>query len=326
MIKTVVKWLFIGVLIMLPVGCQQKGNDFHTADSSQEHLHVNQPQKTVRVKEVVTNLPMESLLPKLDSKRFIDEQIWLDSAKKDLVYEPEGEIIAAILPHHDVACDYLTSFYQTASKTKTEDPELILLISPNHEGDGPRFQIGAFDFVTHSGMVYSDGDSIHTLVEHPLMHEGITSVFEKEHGIGIHMNYIHRYFKEAKVIACIIGETRTHEGIEEVAEQLIASIQNKKVLLIASIDFSHYLTLEEANEKDAYTRQLILSSDTQAMSSLSNDYIDSPSSYGLLITLLQKLEEDYTCTIINHGNTATISGNLEMKETTSYFQVSYTRK
>ncbi len=322
MTKVVAKWLLICVLMTLAVGCQHK-RDIIKIASNHGNMPIKQPKKDMKITRVMTNQGVESNLAKLDSKKFIHDQVLFESTGKELAYEPKGEILAGILPHHDVACDYMTSFYQTVAKCNTEEPELIILIGPNHPGEGPRFQVGAFDFITHSGVVNSDKDMIKVLVDHPLIHEGIESVFEKEHSIGIHMNYIHHYFEKAKVISCIIGETRNSEGIGQVAQKLVEGMQNKKVLIIASIDFSHYLTLEEANEKDAYTKELILASDTYTMSNLSNDYIDSPSTYVLLIELLQQLGVDYTSDIINHGNTATISGNLNMKETTSYFQVSY---
>ncbi len=325
MTKVVAKWLLMCVIIILAVGCQQRRYIIEKTDTHEDKF-IEQPTKDMKINRVVSNQTIESDLPQIDSKKFIHDQVLLKSTEKDLAYDPKGEVIAGILPHHDVACDYMTSFYQTVAKHNTEEPELILLIGPNHPGEGPRFQVGAFDFISHTGVVYSDGDMIKALSDHPLIHEGIESVFKKEHSIGIHMNYINQYFEKAKVISCIIGETRTSEGIEEVAQELVEYIQNKKVLIIASIDFSHYLTLEEANEKDVYTRALIQTTDIHTMSSLSNDYIDSPSSYVLLIELLQQLGVDYTCDIMNHGNTATISGNLDMKETTSYFQVSYLRE
>jgi AmmeMemoRadiSam system protein B len=262
--------------------------------------------------------------PLLDSMDFINERSFYQSIHDSKIFQDSGEIVAGIIPHHDVACDYIAAFYKTVAEKKT--PEVVILIGPNHPGDGPRFQIGHYDFKTRAGVVKSDSTIINNLYQNTFISEAITDVFEKEHSVGLHMNYINYFFQDANVVPIIIGETRNDEGIAEVAKQVVEEIKDKDALIIASIDFSHYLTLEEAGKKDDITRGIIENSNVNQMRGLGNDYIDSPSSYGLLIEMLNKMGITYTCKINGHDNSANIMGNEQLKETTSYFSVSYEKR
>lgn len=320
------KKLILCSICSLLVGCGQKDNVYdRSAQKVQSTAHDEQAIGTGHSKPSIDKVIQEDVVA-IPCYNFMNERLWLKSIEKNLAQPLSKEIVAGIIPHHDVARDYITSFYQTVKATNKEDPDLVLLIGPNHEGIGSRFQLGAYQFLTREGAVMADIDGINQLIDGYYLTEGIEKVYQSEHAIGIHMPYIKHYFPEALVIPCIIGETHNMDGIMEVADRLQKYLKDKHVLIIASIDFSHYLTLEEANEKDAYTRELIEASDYYSMISLDSDYIDSPSSYGLLITLLSKLlGEDYSCQIMAHDNVANIWGNLDMEETTSYFQVAYTR-
>ncbi|GMQ59314.1 hypothetical protein AN1V17_37110 [Vallitalea sediminicola] len=259
--------------------------------------------------------------PLLDSRNFIDERLFIKFINESTLLSEDDNIIAGIIPHHDVASNYVASLYRTIANNK--QPEVIILIGPNHPGTGPRFQIGNYDFNTRAGVIRSDSNILNSLANAPDINYAIKEVFEKEHSVGLHMNYIKQYFDKAKVVPITIGETRNDEGILDVAKAIIEEIKDKDFIVIASIDFSHYLTLEEANEKDEITRKIIEDSDVGRMISLSNDHIDSPSSYALLIEILNGLGIDYTCSINGHDNSANIIGDETIQETTSYFSVSY---
>ncbi|GKX28258.1 hypothetical protein SH1V18_07380 [Vallitalea longa] len=281
-------------------------------NSNAEAIDIVIPQKTVDVKRP----------PSLDSSDFIDEISFIQSINESkLINDGDDDIIAGILPHHGVACNYIASLYKTIAENK--QPDIVILIGPNHPGTGPRFQVGNFDFQTREGIIESESNIIKKLASKDNISFAIQEVFEKEHSVGIHMNYIKHYFDNAKVVPITIGETRNNDGITEVAEAIAKEIENKNYIIMASIDFSHYLTLEEANEKDEITKKIIEDSDVTKMLPLSNDHIDSPSSYALLIELLDQMNIEYECKINGHDNSANILDEKKVKETTSYFSVSY---
>lgn len=304
--------IIVFIMIMTLLSCNKEKSDKIVVDDA-----VSTETEIIIPREEVN----EVRPPLLDSCNFIDERSFIKSINESTLISEEDNIIAGIIPHHDVASKYVASLYMTIANKK--QPEVIILIGPNHPGEGPRFQIGNYDFNTRAGVVKSDSDIINNLANYPDINYAIEEVFKKEHSVGLHMNYIKQYFNKAKVVPITIGETRNDEGILDVAKAITTEIKDKEFIIIASIDFSHYLTLEEANEKDEITRKIIEESDVDRMIGLSNDHIDSPSSYALLIEILNELGIDYTCKINGHDNSANIIGDKTIQETTSYFSVRY---
>lgn len=310
--KRLIVSIIVFIMIMTLSSCNKEKSDKIVVDDA-----VSTETEIIIPREEVN----EVRPPLLDSCNFIDERSFIKSINESTLISEEDNIIAGIIPHHDVASKYVASLYMTIANKK--QPEVIILIGPNHPGEGPRFQIGNYDFNTRAGVVKSDSDIINNLANYPDINYAIEEVFKNEHSVGLHMNYIKQYFNKAKVVPITIGETRNDEGILDVAKAITTEIKDKEFIIIASIDFSHYLTLEEANEKDEITRKIIEESDVDRMIGLSNDHIDSPSSYALLIEILNELGIDYTCKINGHDNSANIIGDKTIQETTSYFSVSY---
>lgn len=272
----------------------------------------------------------------IDTRPLIMEETFLQGVTGETFYqsgdyqriqlEENETVIGGIIPHHLVANSFIADFYQAVSQAETYD--LIVLISPNHYTAGPRVQIGASDYYTYQGVVPIDEELINDLTQENEEWGGLINVADEsylsiEHGQLVHMPYIKTYFPQAKVLSLMLAETRDLSDLSRLAQILHEAIGNRKTLLVGSIDFSHYLTLEEAENNDAYTRELLRSNDYETMSHLSNDYIDSPSTYGLLMLMMEIMYGETSPIIFNHSNSAKISGHLNSIETTSYFQVLY---
>lgn len=232
-----------------------------------------------------------------------------------------ADVLGTILPHHTVAHEMICDFFAKASKKNTYD--LIVVISPNHASLGKQFQVSLKNYLTYNGQVMTDRHIAGALINSKLAVEVSDDVLTKEHGQLVHMNYIGYYFEKTPVLSIMINETRSYEGIREFSEVILNSVKDKKVLYIASIDFSHYLTLDQADKNDAMTEVLLEQNNPERMISLSNDYIDSPSCYALLIELLKK-SGTYTTMEVEHNNSAVILNKKNIAQTTSYFSFIYT--
>ncbi len=278
----------------------------------------------------------EYRMDQVDTRQAIMEETFLQGVTGETFYqsgdyqkiqlEESETVIGGIIPHHLVANSFIADFYQAVSQAG--DYDLIVIISPNHYTAGPRVQIGASDYYTYQGVIPIDEELIYDLTQENEEWGGLINVADEsylsiEHGQLVHMPYIKTYFPQAKVLSLMLAETRDLSDLSRLAQILYEAIGDRKTLLVGSIDFSHYLTLEEAENNDAYTRELIRTNDYETMSHLSNDYIDSPSTYGLLMLLMDKMYGETRPVIFNHSNSAKISGQLNSIETTSYFQVLY---
>lgn len=296
----------------------------------------------------------------VDARVFLESTLYYSDIRSDEALT-EDELykntVAGIIPHHTVAHEMIRNFYAKTSRANTlttsssktsssktsnsnEDAyDLIIVISPNHSSKGARFQVTTKNFLTYDGVVYSEKSIARKLIIDKLASEATDEVIINEHGQLVHMNYISHYFKSVPVLNIMINETRDYEGIEVLRDEIVNLVNEKRVLYIASIDFSHYLTLDEANEKDEVTKSILISGESRQLISKSNDYIDSPSSFALLIELLNvsksyeitnsddasDITHTFSVHIIEHNNSAVILKDRNLKETTSYFSVLYTK-
>lgn len=333
-----VKWtilLFISASLLC--GCIDQGK---TADKSIEAFEVEAnkedvedetKKEVIKVESEILPITQDKHQEALDTRGFLDVKQFQKGISEDIYtgeinYTPlkgllKEDIIGGIIPHHSVANVMIADFYREVSQCNNYD--LIVLISPNHASLGGRFQVSDFDYLTYQGIVETDHELVVELLQSDVIESVEKKVIEKEHGQLVHMSYIQHFFPETKVVSLIVSELRKEDGIYELVDKLWPYFENRKVLFVASIDFSHYLTLDEANTKDIYTKGLIENNDSLHMIGLSNDHIDSPSTYMLFINLLGKKQMSSPI-ILNHSNSALFLKNPRLQETTSYFQVVYT--
>ncbi len=270
----------------------------------------------------------------VDTRPFLPEYMVKEALEGDYSQSIEGyetpnpsfdNLVGGIIPHHNLAYPFIGDFYREASKWNEKAPyDVIVLISPNHYSIGTRFQVSDEDYYTYDGVVETDHRLADALIKSKRIQKADKETVANEHGQLVHMPYIKAFMPETLVLSIIIGETRDDRGIQEVARILTQALVGKHVLYIGSIDFSHYLTLQEADRHDKVTESIIQDKQIEAMTGLSNDYIDSPSSYMLLLTVLDEVYgQELDVQIANHSNAAVIAKNRQMEETTSYFQVFY---
>jgi len=125
------------------------------------------------------------------------------------------------------------------------------------------------------------------------------------------------------VVPLAISRKMTLEEVRLLRQELARIAQEKEVALVASVDFSHYLTHTEAQKKDQETLDLLQTKNHQALMELESDHLDSPAS---LVTLMLTMEElgVKNPTIRHQINSADLpGGSTEM--TTGFMGVEYGR-
>lgn len=216
--------------------------------------------------------------------------------------------LGIILPHHLLAADAIRNAFQMISSFS---PDIIVLMSPNHQAN-----ISA-PVVTRSEPLQVLGKNyfMHPLVTH-LVAENLAikdrDMFLNEHGIYSLLPFIDDVDWDVPIIPLVFARNTHMSQIEELLVQLNSFLANKKVLWIASIDFSHYLPASTSRLKDMETMQWIESKNYSAIMSSTSDHLDAPA---VLTLWLKKFD---TITQLWHSNSAEIVGGAHHEEGTSY--------
>ncbi len=209
-----------------------------------------------------------------------------------------------ILPHHLVAGDMLTEVLETID---TKTIKRIILIGPNHSERGEYTALAAgveqelFAELQKEGIILRDDAGV-----------------MDDHAITMPLSYLQEAIPQAKILSIILSENQSIERLKELGQRLAP---DEETLIVASIDFSHYLSLDQANKNDEITSALIASRDYAGLYELNSDYIDSSSSIIVFLTAMDAVGAT-DGRIINHSNSALIL-DASYEYTTSYFTMMF---
>ncbi len=220
-----------------------------------------------------------------------------------------SEIQAAILPHHTEIGSKIDEFWSEI--TLRSSPDVIVLVSPAHLDQGnANVQTTNGIWKTPFGDVQTDAKMIEKL---KISLE--TGSFVNEHGIATHMPFIAHYFPEVTVVP-VIAPSRAGATDAEAFVRRLKSL-DKKILLIASIDFSHYLSAEISDANDLETQEAIADKNFDRIDQMGPDYFDS--SFALDTFLFWKSFSGCLSIPRWHEHNSRLMSGIGPKDGTSYF-------
>jgi len=172
---------------------------------------------------------------------------------------PSGEkpVLGAVVPH----AGYIYSG-NTAAYVYSVMPEAdtFVLVGPNHTGQGSPVSVSSDKWSTPLGEVSSDLEFIKALPKRIIdMDE---SAHRHEHSIEVQLPFLQHRFNNFKIVS-ICMKMQDEETALDVGIEIAEAVRkvNKKIVIIASSDFSHYKPEKVAREDDAYFISSILDMD-----------------------------------------------------------------
>lgn len=248
-----------------------------------------------------------------EEKSFFEGVNQAKTVKKSTTYRITG----GITPHHLAVSFILADFYNRLSWQK---PTTIILLGPNHYEKGNfKALTSLYGWETPFGIVEPDEVIINTLVKRNLVRVD-ENTLPNDHAVAGSMSFIKYYIPEAKVVSILLSGSMNKEESEILADNLKEFVKGDTVI-VAPVDFSHYLTNKQAQEKDKITLQVMKDFDYRQLFLMNNDYLDSPPSIGTVLMVMQKLGTT-NMDLLYHSNSGEIQKN-DYIQTTSYFEIAY---
>ena len=212
-----------------------------------------------------------------------------------------GTIVAGTISHHLFVRDLIAQYF--VELARRVHPRTIIVMGPNHHarGDSP-IALSALRWRTPFGFVEPDSEVIRKL-----SHTGLARVEEEafvtEHSIGALVPFIRTSFPGSRIVPVIFKRIADREDCVRLAGILPDLMDG--ALVLASLDFSHYKTMTEAEEEDVASLGVL--------TSLSADRVDDAfvDSRPALLTLLQ-LCRNLGATrveVVHHTNSGILSHN-----------------
>lgn len=111
-----------------------------------------------------------------------------------------------------------------------------------------------------------------------------------EHGIGEHIRLIHRYFPDATVYPLVINPKRlVGIGQKELTMMINALRKQSHIAVIASVDFSHYISAEYARLHDQKTEYTMYHS--TGLSEFMQCEVDCPTCLWLTVNVARGFDQ-----------------------------------
>jgi len=176
------------------------------------------------------------------------------SAVKDLP-AVSGDVLALVCPHAGYVYSGQTAAYAYRLVQGKPYETVVIVGTSHHYGfDGCSIYLkGGFE--TPLGVVPVDEE----LAARIAKASGFSYVAEahaKEHSVEVQVPFIQRALPSAKIVPIVVGYP-TRRNVHSLADGLAAAVSDKKVLIVASTDLSHYLSKADANSVDAKTISLV---------------------------------------------------------------------
>ncbi|MCL2198176.1 MAG: AmmeMemoRadiSam system protein B [Defluviitaleaceae bacterium] len=246
----------------------------------------------------------------------VPHEVFLFSTAHPRVYEVDGHIYAGVVPHHITAASMISGFFGAAAAF-VDEYDLVVIVAPNHEGDFAPVILSCRGWDVGGG-VFSHCGFVEDMLAAPGIDAAVSHAhMQNDHAAGIFIPYIYYYLPGVKVAPVLLNRSLSFEEtiiIYEWLENWIAA-SGLNVLLVASVDFSHFLTPSLAVERDRVTTAAILAHELEKIHTLSDHYLDSPAA---MIIFLKYLEaRGLRPQIVDRACAAEFLG-AGLDETTSY--------
>lgn len=232
-------------------------------------------------------------------------------AAQKIPVQPKAENIKAIIVNHHLLAPHFIA--QAINTIATDQPITVIIISPNHFLVG-RGQIttSSYAWETPYGELRPNLELIDELkkasrinVEEP--------PFEKEFGISNIVAYVKKAAPNARVLPLIVKERLTEKSAEAFGRSLADSLPEDAVV-IASIDFYHGFSTDEAVSEDKKSISVLESLNSGNIKQIN---VDSHATLEILFEYL-KQKNVANFSLLQNSNSAAFAPTTKDTEIVSY--------
>ncbi len=220
-----------------------------------------------------------------------------------------GTIIGGIVPHAGMiycATQAVHLFEQV--RRSGQQPGTVVIAHPNHSGYGPAMSTDGHHFwETPMGRVPADLE-LAAALDLPVSAEAQ----QQEHSAEVLLPYL-QYFlpTEFRIIPVNILR-QNEEAASRLAEKVFAASKrlNRELLFLASSDFSHFLSPEEAEPLDDMVLNKILEKDTEGVYQTVNKHRVSVCGHGPIMALMEYARlcnPEYKVYLLRRGHSGEVS-------------------
>jgi poly-gamma-glutamate synthesis protein (capsule biosynthesis protein) len=217
-----------------------------------------------------------------------------------------GAYRAGVVNHHALASDLLAGFFHHVKRCRPEANTFIIL-SPDH------YRISRSVVATHARPYRLQGVDIKVKAADSSLATQQIVPFEREHGIGALVPFIHHEFPDATIIPLIVRADLSREEQTLLTDWLRTEMKKPGAFVVVSADMSHYLDAKTARANDQETKRALSGLDVAFFERATDDFTDNGVS---IATVLEALGPTARFTLLGESISNAYKGSPGF--TTSY--------
>ena len=217
-------------------------------------------------------------------------------------------LVGGIVPHHLLVKNEIIKFLDELQTDQPQAVHLVVLLPNHHEYGGIKPLISAEDrefwskYTINDNLVYND------------------EAIAQEESVGTW----HTLLRDSQLswqLHPLLVSASTSDTDCLALQNMIHELISQNILVVTSVDFSHYRNLEQAEQFDAQTRKAMESYNLSEILAYNNDHVDSPKILALAVSLAREHEFNFDWRW--HGNSQNAQPLVDEHNTTSYFIVGF---
>jgi AmmeMemoRadiSam system protein B len=225
------------------------------------------------------------------------------------------------VPHHLVAADLIALAFRMVDASRIDK---VVLLSPDHfKRSKLAFATSRRAFETVFGRIDASEEDVALLLQSRSLVEE-SDLFENEHGIGAILPFIRHYVPAARIVPLAVSIASSKDDWDALAA-ILQRISGPQTLVVQSTDFSHYLPLQEAVQRDQEVLHVLAAGAIDSVARLRQpSHLDSRGSQYLQMRLQRDVFGARPIVMLNSNSQA--YSDQPVAKTTSYVVQLYEAK
>ncbi|MBR0900277.1 AmmeMemoRadiSam system protein B [Bradyrhizobium tropiciagri] len=217
------------------------------------------------------------------------------------------------VPHHLLAARLIAQAFQSIESRRIKK---VIVVFPDHfKRSNLPFATTDRPFDTVFGRVEISLPDVRTLLGARRL-VARSDLFERDHGIGAIVPFVRHYLPDARIVPIAVS-LRSQQVDWDQLVAVLHSIVSDDTLVVQSTDFSHYLPLEQAMQRDQEVLNVLASGDLASVARLRQpQHMDSRGSQYLQMRIQQEFFKSRPLIVYNSNSHAFADGRNGL--TTTY--------
>ncbi len=219
-----------------------------------------------------------------------------------------GRIRGIVSPHAGYMYSGPVAAHGFAALAEDGFPRVFVIIGPNHHGVGSGVAVTAHDFETPLGIMKNDRDLAAAMKKDPI--DNSMLAHRHEHSIEVQLPFI-QYFSKNCMFVPVSMMMQDHKSAQRVGQIIREAVGERDAVVIASTDFSHYISPEQAREKDMMAIERILDLDTKGLYDTVRKNRITMCGFGPVIAMLEAVQGS-KAELLKYANSGDITAMSEV--------------